>query len=58
MALLRPYPLTAYPAIARGAAKTNSEGGESFNKAGDVWPTQSIRDGNPDLFRTRHRQAC
>jgi len=24
--------LTAYPAIARGAAKTNSEGGESFSK--------------------------
>jgi hypothetical protein len=27
-------PLTAYPAIIGGAAKTNSEGGESFNKGG------------------------
>jgi hypothetical protein len=27
-------PLTAYTAIAGGAAKTNSEGGESFQQSG------------------------
>jgi len=52
-------PLTAYPAIAGGAAKTNSEGGESFHKVGGfVSPTMFTKDGNSDLYRTRRTRAC
>jgi hypothetical protein len=57
---LKIYPvlLTAYPAMAGGAAKTNSEGGESFLLSRRfLAPTKFIRDGNPDLFRTRRRQV-
>ena len=36
-------PLTAYPAIAGGAAKTNSEGGESFLLSRRFWHPQSLQ---------------
>jgi hypothetical protein len=55
----RLYRLTAYPAIAGGAAKTNSEGGESFQLAGSsMKPTKFTKDGNPGSCRTKHRQVC
>src|SRR6185369_8755904 len=43
----------------RGSQRPTQREERVFNKAGGiVLPTQFIRDGNPDLFRTMHRPVC